>query len=371
MPLEITAKDMQRLAAVETKPSPQKAPQRSEYSSKDTWLNDFNRYAENSHDLVDTLHPQALKEVIEAISPTNLAYRLSMLASIYTHIDSNEAAAEGLHDMIEVLESEMEHLDEHIGKMLADLALSSPKLVDEYVALEKHARNTTHSKTNVAAIITWKHNWPRGFALLLRVHAVHTRRIDDLKSKHDLITAGRLDYKQFSKKWHILLWDEGLWPHGYGYERTASTDFAEYHRPSLTKISPSAAIGYVRSSAIIRSERRRSALDRLAKGRGGESDFLVSDFVDYWFHGFSSWLDTTLPLLYQKDPAYATMWIDLARELNAMHREWIAEADYDERGSVLITKNARFTLRQNRRVHREVGVFSLPSKHTPLCIHPN
>ncbi|KAI5207840.1 hypothetical protein E4T39_01709 [Aureobasidium subglaciale] len=367
MPLEIIAKDMQRLASIGTKSTPEQAPQRSQYSNKETWLNDFNRYAENNQDLVDTLHPQVLRKVIEAISPTNIAFRLEMLAKIYVHINSNEAAAGGLGDLIEVLESEMEYLDEHIGKMLADLALSSPKLVDEYVALEKHARNTTDSKTDVAAIMTWKYDWPKGFALLLRVHAVHTRRIDDLKTKHNLITSGRLDYKQFSRKWHILLWDEGLWPHGYGYDRTASIDFAEFHRPSLTKISPSAAIAYVRSSACIRSERRLSALDRLAEGRGGESDFLVPDFVDYWFHGFSSWLDTTLPLLYQKDPAYATMWIDLAKNINAMHRGWIAEAEY-ERGSVLITKNARFTLQQDRQVHCEFGVFSLPSKHTPLCI---
>ncbi|THV94096.1 hypothetical protein D6C97_01517 [Aureobasidium pullulans] len=369
MPWGITAEDMARLAAIDTSNPPlQPLPQISRSVDKETWHTDFTRWAETCQDLVDTLHARELRHIIEAASPNNIDHRLDMLARIYQHVDSNQATIEALTDMIEVLETEIGYLEEHIGKSISEFVFSSPKLVDEYMTLERHARNTTSSEAHIAAIMTWYHDWPAGFAFLLRIHAVHIRRVDNLKSKRDLISSGCLDFKQFPKVWSVLLWDDNVWPHGYGYERNPkSCGLADFRPPRLTKATSDQALQNVRSSAIIRSERRYSALARLAIGRAGISDFLAPSYVDTWYHSFRRWLDHTVPLLIQSDSAYAQRWIDVGRDLEVMHHRWTAEAEY-QGPRVLTTKHACFYLSKDKRILREFGEFNLPVNHTPLCV---
>ncbi|THX61895.1 hypothetical protein D6D06_00306 [Aureobasidium pullulans] len=352
MPWGITAEDMARLAAIDTSNPPlQPLPQISRSVDKETWHTDFTRWAETCQDLVDTLHARELRHIIEAASPNNIDHRLDMLARIYQHVDSNQATIEALTDMIEVLETEIGYLEEHIGKSISEFVFSSPKLVDEYMTLERHARNTTSSEAHIATIMTWYHDWPAGFAFLLRIHAVHIRRVDNLKSKRDLISSGCLDFKQFPK---------------YGLSCSGTT-MSGHMATAMNATRSHAALQNVRSSAIIRSERRYSALARLAIGRAGISDFLAPSYVDTWYHSFRKWLDHTVPLLIQSDSAYAQRWIDVGKDLEVMHHRWTAEAEY-QGPRVLTTKHACFYLSKDKRILREFGEFSLPVNHTPLCV---
>ncbi|KEQ82090.1 hypothetical protein M438DRAFT_398618 [Aureobasidium pullulans EXF-150] len=333
MPWGITAEDMARLAAIDTSNPPlQPLPQISRSVDKETWHTDFTRWAETCQDLVDTLHARELRHIIEAASPNNIDHRLDMLARIYQHVDSNQATIEALTDMIEVLETEIGYLEEHIGKSISEFVFSSPKLVDEYITLERHARNTTSSAAHIAAIMTWYHDWPAGFAFLLRIHAVHIRRVDNLKSKRDLISSGCLDFKQFPKVWSVLLWDDN------------SCGLADFRPPRLTKATSDQAL----------QNRRYSALARLAIGRAGISDFLAPSYVDTWYHSFRRWLDHT-------------RWIDVGKDLEVMHHRWTAEAEY-QGPRVLTTKHACFYLSKDKRILREFGEFNLPVNHTPLCV---
>ena len=344
-------------------------PQRS-LLDKDTWFTEFNKWAlENSEILVDTLNPDFFKPVIEAVSLTHIEYKLMMLANIYQFCDSDEAVIEALNDEIELLETENERLDDYLGKWIAEFPFISPKLVDGYLLLQTHAGNTTNSEAKFCAIMTWSSHFPPGCQYLLRIRTVHTRRIENLSAKRDLITSGRLHFDQCSSISSILQWDVDDWPYGYGYERSPMPNgLADFDPPSLTKNDHGKALSYVRSAAFIRSERRRSALARLQQGRGGLSDFLAPSFIDIWYHQFSKWLTDTLPILFSTDSAYASQWIDVGNEFKAMHHRWTAEAEY-QGPRVLTTKNACFSLsRDKTRVRRDVGQFSLPTRHTPICI---
>lgn len=342
-------------------------PQRS-LLDKDTWFKAFNLWAESTEILVDTLNPDFFKPVIEAVSLNHIEYKLMMLANIYQYSDSGEAVIEALNDEIELLENENERIDDYLGKWIADFPFTSPKLVDEYLLLQAHVRNTTNSEAKFCAIMTWSSHFPRGCQYLLRVKTVHARRIENLSAKRDLIISGRLHFDQYSSISSILRWDVDD-SHGYGYERSPMPDgLADFDPPSLTKNDPGKALSYVRSSAFIRSERRRSALARLQQDRGGLSNFLAHSFVDLWYHSFSNWLTDILPILFSTDPAHAAQWIDLGNELKALHHGWTAEAEY-QGPRVLTTKNACFSLsRDKTRVRREVGQFSLPARHIPLCV---
>ncbi|KAG9943935.1 hypothetical protein KCU85_g8364, partial [Aureobasidium melanogenum] len=343
-------------------------PQRS-LLDKDTWLTEFNIWAENNKILVDTLNPDFFKPVVEAVSLTNIEFKLMMLANIYQFADSDEAVIEALNDEIELLENENESLDDYIGKCIAEFPFISPKLVDEYLLLQAHARNTTSSEANFCAIMTWSSHFPAGCQYLLRVRTVHARRIENLSAKRDLITSGRLHFDQCSSIASLLRVDVDDWPHGYGYERSPMPNgLADFDAPSLTNSDPDKALSYVRSAAFIRSERRRSALTRLQQDRGGLSDFVAPSHVDIWYHQFSKWVTDILPVLFKTDFAYAAQWIDLANELKALHHDWTAEAEY-QGPHVLTTKNACFSLsRDKTRVRREAGKFSLPARHHPICI---
>ncbi|KAG9631511.1 hypothetical protein KCU64_g16635, partial [Aureobasidium melanogenum] len=342
-------------------------PQRS-LLDKDTWFAKFNTWCENSAILVDTLNPDYFKPVIEAVSLTHVEYKLMMLANIYQYADSDEAVIEALNDEIGLLENENERLDEYLGKWIPEFPFISPKIVDEYLLLQAHARNTTNSEAKFCAIMTWSSHFPPGCQYLLRVRAVHVRRIETLSAKRDLITSGRLHFDQCSSISSIISWDVEEWPHGYGYERSPMPNgLADFDAPSLTN-DPGKALSYVRSAAFIRSERHRSALARLQQDRGGLSDFIVPSYVDVWYHRFSQWLTDILPVLFKTDPAYAAQWIDVGNELKAMHHRWTAEAEY-QGPRVLTTKNACFSLsRDKTRVRRDVGQFSLPARHTPICV---
>lgn len=343
-------------------------PQRS-LLDNDSWFEEFNRWAENSNILVDTLNPEFFRPVIEAVSLNHIEYKLMMLANIYQYADSDKAVIEALNDEIELLENENERIDNYLGKWIAGFPFTSPKLVDEYLLLQAHARNTAnHSEAKFCAIMTWSSRFPAGFQCLLRVRSVHARRIENLSAKRDLITSGRLHLDQCSSISSILRWDVDD-SHGYGYERSPMPDgLADFDAPSLTKTDPGKALSYVRSAAFIRSERRRSALTRLQQDRGGLSDFLAHSYVDTWFHRFSAWLTDILPILFSTDPACAAQWIDLGNELKTLHHGWIAEAEY-QGPRVLTTKNACYSLsRDKTRVRREAGQFSLPVRHTPICV---
>ncbi|KAK6001509.1 hypothetical protein QM012_002840 [Aureobasidium pullulans] len=303
-------------------------PRRSLLDS-DTWFTAFNVWAENSEILVDTLNPDFFKPVIEAVSLNHIEYKLMMLANIYQYADSDEAVIEAFNDEIELLENENERLDDYLGKWIVEFPFISPKLVDEYLLLQAHARNTASSEASFCSIMTWSSHFPAGFQYLLRVRAVHTRRIENLSAKRDLITSGRLHLDQCSSISSIICWDVEDFPHGHGYERLPMPDgLADFDPPSLTKNDPGKALSYVRSAAFIRSERRRSALARLQQDRGGLSDFLAPNYVDVWFHRFSAWVTDILPVLFSTDPAYTAQWIDVANELKAMHCHWTAEAEY-------------------------------------------
>ncbi|KAG9635621.1 hypothetical protein KCU95_g18581, partial [Aureobasidium melanogenum] len=336
---------------------------------KDTWFAEFNAWAEKSEIRVDTLNPDFFKPVIEAVSLTHIEYKLMMLANIYQFADSDEAVIEALNDEIELLENENERLDDYLGKWIAEFPFTSPKLVDEYLLLQAHARNTTNSEAKFCAIMTWSSHFPPGCQYLLRVRTVHARRIENLSAKRDLITSGRLHFDQCSSMSSILRPDVEDWPHGYGYERSPMPNgLADFDAPSLTKNNPGKALSYVRSAAFIRSERRRSALARLQQDRGGLSDFLAPSHVDVWYHRFSAWLTDILPVLFKTNTAYAAQWIDVGNELKAMHHRWTAEAEY-QGPRVLTTRNACFSLsRDKTRVRRDVGQFSLPARHTPICV---
>ena len=80
-------------------------PQRSMLDEK-TWLREFSAWADHNQSLVDTLNPDFFKPIIEAASQNNIEFKLFTLASIYKFIDSDDAAAEGLKDFIELLELE-------------------------------------------------------------------------------------------------------------------------------------------------------------------------------------------------------------------------------------------------------------------------
>jgi hypothetical protein len=342
-------------------------PQRSRLD-EDTWFTEFNTWAENTQTLVDSLNPDSFKPIIEAASQNNTEYKLVTLASIYKFIDSDEAAIEGLKDFIELLETENEYLDKYIGKWIAEFPFISTTLVDEYLLLQQHARNTTDIEAKFCAIMTWSSVFPPGFQHLLRIKAVHTRRINSLNAKREMLTSGRLTHNQCDVM-DLIRWDEDIWPHGYGYERTAmSNGLADFHPPSLTRCGPGRALAYIRSSAFIRNERRRSALARLSSGTAGLSDFLAPGYIDAWYHSFAEWLTSILPNMYRTDSTRAAQWIDVGNELKAMHRRWAAEAEY-QGSRFLITKNTCFSLSSDKKsIRREVGNFALPTRHTPICV---
>jgi hypothetical protein len=343
-------------------------PQRSRLS-EDTWLAEFNTWAEKSQTLVDTLNPELFPDIIAAASQNNTEYKLVLLASIYKFIDSDEAAVEGLKDFIELLELENEYVDTAIGKWIAEFPFISTKLIDEYLLLQEHARATTDIEAKFCAIMTWSSHFPAGFQHLLRVRAVHARRINSLSEKRDMVTSGRLAYSQCDIM-DLIRWDGDVsQPHGYGYECAATSDgLADFHPPSLTKCTPKRALAYVRSSAFIRNERRRSALARLSSDMGGVSDFVACGLIDAWYHNFAEWLTSILPNMYHTDSMRAAQWIDVGNELKAMHHSWTAQAEY-QGPRFLITKNACFTLsRDKKSIHREAGHFALPTRHAPICV---
>ena len=333
-----------------------------------TWLREFSAWAEDNQSLVDTLNPDFFKPIIEAASQNNIEFKLFTLASIYKFIDSDDAAAEGLKDFIELLELENQYLDKYIGRWIAEFPFRSTKLVDEYLLLQAHARNITQIEAKSCAVMTWSHHFPAGFQHLLRIRAIHTRRIGNLKAKRSMLTSGRITHSQFDAL-ELIRWDEDYLPHGFGYERApVSGGLADFDPPSLTKCSPTKALDYVRSSAFIRNERRRTALARLSSDMGGISDFYAPGFVDNWMHSFAEWMNSILPGLYKTNPKYAARWDDVGEELKAMHRRWRSEAEYQGR-RLLITKNACFELsRDKTSVRREVGHFTLPPKHTPYRV---
>ena len=343
-------------------------PQRS-CLDEDIWFTEFNSWAENNPCLVDSLNPEYLKPILEAVSPHNVEHKLFTLASIYRFIDSDDAAAEGLKDFIELLELENAYLDKPIGKWIAEFPFISMELIDEYLQLQKHARNTTDTEARISAVMTWSSShFPAGFQHLLRVRAIHARRINCLKTKRDMIIAGRLTYSECDIM-DLLQWDSSICPHGYGYERTPTMGgLADFHPPSLTKCSPNKALDYVRSNAFIRNERRRTALSRLSSNLGGLSDFFAPAYVDAYYHSFAKWLTSILPDLYKTNPKYAAQWIDVGNELKAMHHRWTAEAEY-QGPRYLITKDACFSMsRDHTSVRREAGRFTLPTRHTPICV---
>lgn len=344
-------------------------PQNSASVDDATWLKDFHQWANNNYDPVDTLHTGDLYPVIQAVSHFNIEGRLAMLSSIFQFADSNASTVTGLTDMIEVLKVEIEHINKHIGEYLSDFALSSPHFVDEYASLHKHARNTTDSDAHVAAIMTWCHGWPAGFHHLLRVLAVHTRRLDDLRNKRTLISTGRLDWRQFPSTWSALRYDDGIWPYGYGYgyERKPITHGLDFRPPPLQRIDSDDTLSKVYSAATIRAERRRSALRRLETSRGGVGDFLAPSYVDTWYHGFREWLDSQLPSLLHTHPSCARRWANLGEEIDEMHEAWIMEAEY-QGPRVLKTKTAYFWLDKNQEVHHQLGHFGMPDKHTSICV---
>ncbi|KAI4718873.1 hypothetical protein E4T48_04942 [Aureobasidium sp. EXF-10727] len=341
-------------------------PQRSRLD-EDTWIAEFNEWARNSENLVDTLNPDYFKPIIEAASFVNVEYKLVTLASMYKYIDSDDAAITGLTDEIELLELENNYLDDTIGKMIAEFPFTSTKLLDEYVLLQEHARRTTNSESTFCSIMTWSSHFPPGCQYLMRVRAVHTRRIENLSTKRDRIASGRVHFNQWSSNMSLVSWDvDDEWSHGYGYERGPMPNgLADFDPPSLTEDNLATVLKYIRSSAFIRCERRRSALLRLQQDRGGPSDFIVPSLVDAWYHRFSKWLTHTLPILFSANSAYAAQFIDLGNELKAMHNRWTAEAEYS-RPRVLVTKNACFSMSRDKTViRRDVGQFSLPAIHNP------
>ncbi|CAD0112757.1 unnamed protein product [Aureobasidium uvarum] len=343
-------------------------PQRSRLD-EDTWIAEFNEWAQHSETLVDTLNSDDFKLIIEAASFVNVEYKLMTLASMFKYIDSDDAAITGLTDEIELLELENKYLDDTIGKMIAEFPSISTKLLDEYVLLQKHARRTTNSESEFYAIMTWSCLFPPGCQHLMRVRAVHTRRIENLSAKRDRIASGRDHSNHWSSNMSLIRWDVDKWPHGYGYERSPMPNgLAYFDPPSLTEDNLAQVLSYIRSSAFIRCERRRSALLRLQQDRGGLSDFVVPSHVDAWYHRSFKWLTRTLPILFSTSSPYAAQYNDLRDELKAMHHRWIAEAEY-QRPRVLVTKNACFLLsRDKTSIRREVGQFSLPARHTPICI---
>ncbi|CAD0093886.1 unnamed protein product [Aureobasidium vineae] len=343
-------------------------PRRSRLD-EDTWITEFNEWAQHSENLVDTLNPDYFKPIIEAASFVNVEYKLMTLASMSKYIDSDDAAIAGLTDEIELLELENKYLDDTIGKMIAEFPFISTKLLDEYVLLQEHGRQTTNSESNFCSIMTWSSHFPPGCQYLMRIRAVHTRRIENLSAKRDLIASGRVRFNQWSSNMSLIRWDVDEWQHGYGYERSPMPNgLADFDPPSLTEDNLAKVLSYIRSSAFIRCERRRSALLRLQQDRGGPSDFVAPGLVDAWYHRFSKWLTQTPPILFSTNSAYAAQYIDLGDELKAMHCRWTAEAEYP-RPRVLVTKNACFSLsRDKTSVRRDVGQFSLPARHTPICI---
>lgn len=342
-------------------------PQRS-LLDEGIWFTEFNNWAERNPCLVDSLHPEYLKPILEAASPHNIEHKLCTLASIYRFIDSDDAAAEGLKDFIELLELEITYLDTSIGKWIAEFPFISTKLVDQYLQLQKHARNITDNDAKICAVMTWSSHFPAGFQHMLRIRAVHARRINVLTTKRDMLTSGRLTWSQCDIM-DLIRVDPEIGPHGYGYERTPSRGgLADFHPPSLTRCSSRTALDYVRSNAFIRNERRRTALSRLSSNLGGLSDFFAPAYSDAWYHGCSEWLTSILPELYRTNPKYAAQWIDVGNELKAMHHRWTAEAEY-QGPRYLITKDACFSLsRDQTSVRREVGHFTLPTRHTPICV---
>jgi len=340
-------------------------PQRS-CLDEDIWFTEFNNWAENNPCLVDSLHPEYLKPILDATSPHNIEHKLFTLASIYRFIDSDAAAAEGLKDFIELLELEIGYLDISIGKWIAEFPFISTKLVDQYLQLQKHARNTTDNDSKICAAMTWSSHFPAGFQHMLRVRAVHKSRINVLTTKRTMLTSGRLTYSECDIM-ELIRWDDVC--HGYGYERTPTMGgLADFHPPSLTKCSPNKALDYVRSNAFIRNERRRTALSRLSSNLGGLSDFFAPAYVDAYYHSFAKWLTSILPDLYKTNPKYAAQWIDVGNELKAMHHHWTAEAEY-QGPRYLITKDACFSMsRDHTSVRREAGRFTLPTRHTPICV---
>lgn len=342
-------------------------PQRS-LLDEDIWFTEFNSWAEKNSCLVDSLNPEYLKPILDATSPHNIEHKLFTLANIYRFIDSDDAAAEGLKDLIELLELEVGFLDKSIGIWIAEFPFLSTKLVDQYLQIQKHARNTTDNDAKISAIMTWSSRFPAGFQHMLRVRACHTRRINVLNTKRNMITSGRLTWNQCDIM-DLISWDVTFGQHGYGYERTPTTGgLADHHPPSLTKCSSKTARDYVRSNAFIRNERRRSALSRLSSDVGGLSDFFAPAYCDAWYHGCSEWLTSILPDLYKTNPKYAAQWIDVGNELKAMHHRWTAEAEY-QGPRYLITEDACFSLsRDQTSVRREVGHFMLPTRHTPICV---
>jgi hypothetical protein len=343
-------------------------PQRSRLD-EDIWLTEFNKRAENNQSLVDSLCLDYFRPVIEAVSLNNTEYKLVTLASIYKFIDSDEAACEGLKDFIELLELENEKFDKYIGKSIGEFPFISTRLVDEYLLLQAHARKVTDIEAKFCAVLTWSSRFPAGFQCLLRVKAVHARRINHLKTERDMLISGRLTYSKCDIM-ELIRWDnDDTWRHGCGYERAPmSGGLADFIPPSLTKCAPATALDYIRSSAFLRSERRRSALVRLSSDMGGLSDFHAPGFVDAWYHGFAEWLTSTLPTLYKTNPTYAAQLIDVGNELKAMHHRWTAEVEY-QGYRFLITKNACFSLSKDKTsVRREAGRFALPTRHTPICV---
>jgi hypothetical protein len=344
-------------------------PQRS-LLDEDTWFEEFNTWAEKSQTLVDTLNPELFPEISAAASQNQSEYKLVMLASIYKFIDSDGAAIEGLKDFIELLEVENEYIDKAIGKWIAEFPFISTKLIDEYLLLQEHARATTDIEAKFCAIMTWSSHFPAGFQHLLRIRAVHARRINSLDAKRNMITSGRLTYSQCDVMELINPKNTmDKLPNGFGYECAPTSDgLADFHPPSLTKCSPSKALAYVRSSAFIRNERRRSALARLSTNMGGVIEFVAGGLIDAWYHNFAEWLTSILPNMYRTDSTRAAQWIDVGNELKAMHHLWTAEAEY-QGPRFLITKNACFTLsRDKKSIHREAGHFALPTRHTPICV---
>jgi hypothetical protein len=368
----LTLTDLRQLAAIDSSKPPPPPPLPEIRRSEDdvTWLRDFNQWAEASPNPVDSLNSKDLYLVIHAASELNIDRRLKMLNDMYKFADSNEGTLEGLSDLINVLELEIGHIMEHIGKSISEFALTSPRLVDEYVNLQRHARNTTGSESRLSAIMTWYHGWPPGFALLLRILAVHTRRVENLKINRDSISSGRLDFEQFSKSWSAIAYDDGIYPYGYGYERNPMRNgLADFRAPPMTSINSDKSFQNVRSSAFIRSERRRAALHRLFTCKAGVSDFLAPNYVDIWYHQFSKWLNHLLPRLRELDPQCADKWANVGNYLEEMHHQWTAEAAYAS-SRVLTTKYAQFWLETSPKmsIHRENGQFRVPIRHKPFTI---